>query len=176
MELPQLDTPPSFDGKGRSSTNCGIGRCVGLNSGRVCLLPRRHFAPTMRAWRGVRITASGQKTPMFVAYRRLERGASRYRSLSLPSGVSIAHGLENIRCANNIRLSVQSRLSDCSRRLATSRDRNNRELPQWRKHSASSRFKCGAASPNDITPGIVNIPAPSIVHVAQSHLQLIKLQ
>ena len=53
----------------------------------------------MRVWRGVVITALGQKTPMFVAYRRLERGAIRYRSLSLPSGVSIACGIEdNLLC------------------------------------------------------------------------------
>lgn len=29
MELPQLDAPPSFDGKGRRWTNCGIGKMRG---------------------------------------------------------------------------------------------------------------------------------------------------
>jgi hypothetical protein len=77
---------------------------------------------------------------------------------------SIACGIEDICCANNIQLQVQNRLSHCSKSLATSRDRDMRELPQWRKHSAKSRFKCGAVPPNDITPGIVNIPAQSIVH------------
>lgn len=104
-------------------------RCVDLNSGRVCPLARRHFAPTMRVGRGVGITASGQKTPMFVAYRRLERGASRYRllSLSLPSGVSsisITYGLEDICCAINLHLLDQRCLSKFSRPLAISHDRD----------------------------------------------------
>jgi hypothetical protein len=73
MELPKLDAPPSFDGKGRSSTNCGIGICMEVASGRVCLLARRHFAPKMRVWRRDGITASGQKTPILVAYRRLAK-------------------------------------------------------------------------------------------------------
>ena len=102
-------------------------RCVDLNSGRVCPLARRPFAPTMRVWRGVGITASGQKTPIFVAYRRLERGASRYRSLSLPSGVSsisIACGLEDICCAIDLHLLDESCLSNSSRPLAISHDRD----------------------------------------------------
>ena len=112
------------DGAGRIAA---LKRCVDLNSGRVCPLARRHFAPKMRVGRGVGITASGQKTPIFVAYRRLERGASRYRSLSPPSGVSsisIACGLEDICCTINLRVLHQRYLSEFSRPLAASRDRD----------------------------------------------------
>lgn len=99
-------------------------------------------------------------------------------AIAAVSVFSIVCGIEDVCCANNIQLQVLVCLYNCSRRLATSRDRDMSELPQWRKHSAKSRFSSGAVPPNDITPGIVNIPAPSIhvVYVAQSHQQLIKLQ
>ena len=117
----------SWMAKAGAGRIAALERCVDLNSGRVCPLARRHFAPTMRVGRGVGITASGQKTPIFVAYRRLERGASRYRSLSLPSSVSsisIACGLEDICCAINLHLLDQRCLSKSSRPLAMSHDRD----------------------------------------------------
>jgi len=46
-------------------------------------LARRHFAPKMRAWRRDGITASGQNSPIFIAYRRLERGGGTLPDIAI---------------------------------------------------------------------------------------------
>jgi hypothetical protein len=64
---------------------------VEVDSGRVCLSLAGTLHRNMRVWRRSGITAFGQKTPILIAYRRLEGGAnpiSLSLSPSLPFGVS----------------------------------------------------------------------------------------
>jgi hypothetical protein len=55
---------------------------VEVDSGRVCLSLAGTLHRNMRVWRRSGITAFGQKTPILIAYRRLEGGANPI-SLSL---------------------------------------------------------------------------------------------
>jgi hypothetical protein len=92
MELPKLDAPPSFGCPyAGAATNCGIRISCGSQLRKGCLSLAGTLHRNMRVWRRSGITAFGQKTPILIAYRRLEGGAnpiSLSLSPSLPFGVS----------------------------------------------------------------------------------------